>query len=612
MVLARRIFEIMEGPGLVTHIIDSRRDVTHPGTINFGKRLSDAKRIHNENMAIAARLDAIQPYYDTSYKRLSAVSKKPKGNDKISLKQNKKNKTHIPGSRTDYSPTKGKLFSMEKKSVMSHDDEDILKGSTTGKKKPRNVLLEYTKIQNGRVLDVAVIKEPFRDCYSIFGIDIDDGQRYELRLTSEEVANILEGDILVTSVDNVEVWMVLLTKVELYPVSAFSKLPLHLSAENSEVTSRNKESAYVIDKEDFSLTIESNKVNGATLLEQNSISSSMLAHNSNFPTISDSEKPERVVDDANIPRGDSAKDALEGYTLDEYYDEGSPLIPFVPKATSESFGDLTPAEQSVVEGTGDVVNAQSDQNDMSSSEGNKDNSNIDQKKVALIKLAPKEPSHKKGGGSLSSSNPYRSTAVTGSNKTKSIRYASNGPTSPNSNVAPSHEANTKPTSKATAPAATKNDSTSLKGGGGLPGISNGPPSVSEPLVPQKPSSSKSSKTTSNRKVVSAVPLKSTIKEPSLSIQVDGKKDEASKSPASTAADEEGGMGVAEIKETRVKSAATNDTAVKKPVERVVENDIEALNTTLVKECNSLALIISESSIQSALQHISSQIKDRSD
>ena len=72
---------------------------------------------------------------------------------------------------------------------------------------------------------MAVIKEPFRDRYAIFGIDVDDGQRYELRLSSDDVSSILDGDILVTSVDNIEVWMALLSKVNLNKVDAFAKLP---------------------------------------------------------------------------------------------------------------------------------------------------------------------------------------------------------------------------------------------------------------------------------------------------------------------------------------------------------------------------------------------------
>ena len=31
-----------------------------------------------------------------------------------------------------------------------------------------------TKIQAGKVLDLAVVKEPFRDRFAVFGIDIDD------------------------------------------------------------------------------------------------------------------------------------------------------------------------------------------------------------------------------------------------------------------------------------------------------------------------------------------------------------------------------------------------------------------------------------------------------
>eukprot|EP00981_Chlorochromonas_danica_P016173 scaffold15944_cov248-Ochromonas_danica.AAC.7 len=55
-------------------------------------------------------------------------------------------------------------------------------------------------------------------------MDVEDGQRYELRLTSEDVSNIVDGDILVTSVDNVEVWMIVLNKVELEPVENFEHL----------------------------------------------------------------------------------------------------------------------------------------------------------------------------------------------------------------------------------------------------------------------------------------------------------------------------------------------------------------------------------------------------
>ncbi len=89
------------------------------------------------------------------------------------------------------------------------------------------MLLEYTKVQDDRVLDVAVVKEPFRDRYIIYGIDSSSGQRYEAQLTSEDVSNVLDGDMLVTSADNIEVWMAAISKVNLDKVEAFSKFLQH-------------------------------------------------------------------------------------------------------------------------------------------------------------------------------------------------------------------------------------------------------------------------------------------------------------------------------------------------------------------------------------------------
>ena len=67
--------------------------------------------------------------------------------------------------------------------------------------------------------------------YFSLGIDIDNGQYYENHLSSEEVASILEGDMLVTSVDNVEVWMTLLTKITLNPVQSYTKASKAADAE---------------------------------------------------------------------------------------------------------------------------------------------------------------------------------------------------------------------------------------------------------------------------------------------------------------------------------------------------------------------------------------------
>lgn len=93
------------------------------------------------------------------------------------------------------------------------------------KQKPRvpKVLLEYVKVQNGQTIDTVVMKEPFKDRYAVFGIDVTSGQRFELHFSSEEVFNVLEGDMLVTSVEDKAVWTALLEKVELLPVLKFTK-----------------------------------------------------------------------------------------------------------------------------------------------------------------------------------------------------------------------------------------------------------------------------------------------------------------------------------------------------------------------------------------------------
>jgi hypothetical protein len=93
----------------------------------------------------------------------------------------------------------------------------------SGPLKPK-VILEHAIMREGRSLDTVVIKEPFRDRYSIFAMDFLSGQRYELHFSSEDIQNILEGDILVTSVEEKQVWTSLLQKVDLKPVKDFSKI----------------------------------------------------------------------------------------------------------------------------------------------------------------------------------------------------------------------------------------------------------------------------------------------------------------------------------------------------------------------------------------------------
>ena len=242
-------------------INDNRHVDNHPGTMNFRTRLHEAQRIHHRNMILAERLHTIKPHYkveDLTLMKPIRV-KSPRGGtggdaygtygDKSNKKKTKfvkeleltflqqgGNKANRSNNQSPHSGRGG----------YGHGDEDGVNegnlfvvdytsnGNTpfasprmpgAAEARPRSILLEYTKVQDNRVLDIAVLKEPYRDSYVIFGKDIEDGQRYELRLSSEDVSNILDGDILVTSVDNVEVWMALLQKVKLNKCDFFTKLP---------------------------------------------------------------------------------------------------------------------------------------------------------------------------------------------------------------------------------------------------------------------------------------------------------------------------------------------------------------------------------------------------
>ena len=224
--LARRIFDIMDSPGIITQ---NAAPVPHPGTINFRTRLAEAQRIHEANMILAARLDSIQAHYaKANLTVVKPVRKVSPGRKRLSQKPNtapspkaynKALVTKLTALQTSAQlPKPGGVKTIKQRSSRVTHLNDICKNC-----KPQNVILEYTKVQGARVVDVAVIKEPFVDNYAVLGIDIDDGQKYEQFLTSEQVSSILEGDILVTSVDNVEVWMTLLNKITLQPVDTFSK-----------------------------------------------------------------------------------------------------------------------------------------------------------------------------------------------------------------------------------------------------------------------------------------------------------------------------------------------------------------------------------------------------
>jgi hypothetical protein len=240
--LARRIFNIMEQPGAIHNVVsDTRHLDCHPGTMNFKARLLEAQRIHADNMDLAVRLDSVKPYYGKNDLVMIIPTKKNKKGDKKSKGNNGSKNGDYGGSlsaRGHHNANKQNHLNQSKNGSLSarKSEPDNRESKSSG---GHNILLEYTKIQDGRVLDVAVIKEPFRDRYAIFGVDVDNGQRYELRLTSEAVSSILDGDMLVTSVDNVEVWMALLNKVSLFQVQAFAQLPTKQDIEETEKNNSN-------------------------------------------------------------------------------------------------------------------------------------------------------------------------------------------------------------------------------------------------------------------------------------------------------------------------------------------------------------------------------------
>jgi hypothetical protein len=228
----------MEGTSALTEQINDTRHLdNHPGTMNFKQRLHEAQRIHERNMLLASRLDAVQPYYKvadlfTTHYGGKTLSSQKKQNAKPKfmpeLEYSLQMTDCLPLTEVDNEDDKiGRMGYYEDFKFTDHYKEKMRTKNKVGKDttlpRPRNLLLEYSKIQDNRILDAAVVKEPFQDRYIIFGMDVENGQRYELKLNSEDVSNILEGDILVTSVDSVEVWMALLNKVQLQPVETFQQ-----------------------------------------------------------------------------------------------------------------------------------------------------------------------------------------------------------------------------------------------------------------------------------------------------------------------------------------------------------------------------------------------------
>ena len=79
------------------------------------------------------------------------------------------------------------------------------------------------------------------DSYSIKGADIDTGRKYELLLNSQDVAGILDGDILVTSTDQLTDSVMKLAEDQLGPNqgSGYSYLLQEAKLNSASVTRDN-------------------------------------------------------------------------------------------------------------------------------------------------------------------------------------------------------------------------------------------------------------------------------------------------------------------------------------------------------------------------------------
>lgn len=96
-----------------------------------------------------------------------------------------------------------------------------------------NIIIECNKIQNNSLINIIILKEPFRDSYIIFGKNIQTNQKYELQLNSEDIINILDGDIIVSSFNNINLWLILIEKIELLPVEEYTKVLFKMNNEDN-------------------------------------------------------------------------------------------------------------------------------------------------------------------------------------------------------------------------------------------------------------------------------------------------------------------------------------------------------------------------------------------
>lgn len=237
MLLARRIFNIMEAPSAISEIINDTRHLdVHPGTMNYKHRVEESDIIHRDNLIIANRLHNIKPYY--GYSDLNANrgmlgdkhkakgrKEKPK---KPAAKQAQGEAPPVSQSKGGSLSARGPAPPRSQNQSQPVSGSQSARGASTGGSSaksvlPKGVLLRSHKMQDGKRIELIVVKAPQQDKYGVLGKWETAGLCYESSFTSEEVSTLVDGDLLVTNIEKPEVWEALFAKVTLGKEPSFSE-----------------------------------------------------------------------------------------------------------------------------------------------------------------------------------------------------------------------------------------------------------------------------------------------------------------------------------------------------------------------------------------------------
>lgn len=102
--------------------------------------------------------------------------------------------------------------------------------SATSSDQPRDshirfkIILQQTLLLSEKNLHVVVIKESCQECFIVCGIDILSDQRYELQITREDIESVLGHEVNAASLEEEDIWLAILPRVQLLPVLKFSNL----------------------------------------------------------------------------------------------------------------------------------------------------------------------------------------------------------------------------------------------------------------------------------------------------------------------------------------------------------------------------------------------------